>query len=69
MSFSENETIIIIDLLEFTAKLCQTLANANRDKENEKTEREFTQRAIQAISLSDKFIEASDPDRGDGVFH
>lgn len=69
MTFSENELAIAIDLLEFTAKLCQTLAVANRNNDNDKTADNFTQRAIESVSLSDKFIDASDPGKADGVIH
>jgi hypothetical protein len=69
MTFSEEEVLVVIDLLEFTGKLCQTLAQANRKNENGKNAEDFTQRAIEAISLSDRFIDASDPDKANGVIH
>jgi hypothetical protein len=69
ISFTENEVVIVIDLLEFTAKLCNSLATVHREKGDEKVADQYTKRAVEAISLSDRFIEDSDPGKHEGSIH
>ena len=69
IGFSEDDVALTIDLLEFTAKLCSTLATANREKGEEKVADQFTRRAVEAMSLADRFIEDSDPGTPSGMIH